>query len=171
MLQPNSRISMTDKGIKFYEQDILYDNYIYSGDFDIALNLDYCTPGFAIGLTNSEGSNLSDKEQVLLFKMGQKDVDIILLNKDSQKTLATFNSAFAKTYTKDLKYTLQKRDATYTLFIGEQKVCTFKAPIDLNTYNIIYYSNKDNIITNINIASSIPYGWVTNMQNTNGGYI
>lgn len=170
MLQPNSRVSM-ESGIKFYEQDILYDDYIYSGDFDIALNLEYCTPGFALGLTNSEGSSLADKEQILLFKMGQKDVDIIFSNKDSQKTLATYNSAFAKTYTDDLKYTLQKRDATFTLYIGEQKVCTFKAPIDFDTYNLIYYSNKDNIIKNINVAASIPYGWVTNMQNTNGGYI
>lgn len=170
MLQPNSRVSMKS-GIKFYEQDILYDDYIHSGDFDIALNLEYCTPGFALGLTNSEGSSLADKEQILLFKMGQKDVDIIFSNKDSQKTLATYNSAFAKTYTDDLKYTLQKRDATFTLYIGEQKVCTFKAPINFDTYNLIYYSNKDNIIKNINVAASIPYGWVTNMQNTNGGYI
>ena len=157
MLQPNSRISM-ESGIKFYEQDILYDDYIYSGDFDIALNLEYCTPGFALGLTNSEGSSLADKEQILLFKMGQKDVDIIFSNKDSQKTLATYNSAFAKTYTKNLKYTLQKRNATFTLYIGEQKVCTFKAPVDFDTYNIIYYSNKDNAIKNINVAASIPYG-------------
>lgn len=170
MLQPNSRINL-DKGIKFYEQDILYDNYIYTGDFDIALTLDYATPGFGIGLTNSEGSYLEDKENTLLFKIGQKSVDIIYLNKDAQKTLATYNSAYAKTYTEDLKYILQKRDAIFTLYVGEQKVCDFKSPEDFNTYNIIYYSNKDNEIKNINIASSIPYGWVTNMQNTNGGYI
>ena len=170
MLQPNSRISM-DNGIKFYEQDILYDDYIYTGDFDIALNLEYCTPGFAIGLVNSEGKTLEDKDQVLLFKIGQKNVDIIFLNKDSQKTLATYNSAYAKTYTADLKYTLQKRDAVFTLYIGQQKICTFTAPIDFNTYNLIYYSNANNTIKNINIFSSIPYSWVTNMQNTNGGYI
>ena len=170
MLQPNSRINL-EKGIKFYEQDILFDNYIYTGDFDIALTLDYASPGFGLGLTNSEGQSLTDKEEVLLFKMGQKSVDVIHMNKDAQKTLATYNSAYAKTYTEDLKYTLQKRGAEFTLYIGEQKVCVFKAPNDFNTYNLIYYSNKDNEIKNINIASSIPYGWVTNMQNTNGGYI
>ena len=170
MLQSNSRISM-DNGIKFYEQDILYDDYIYTGDFDIALNLEYCTPGFAIGLVNSEGKTLEDKDQVLLFKIGQKNVDIIFLNKDSQKTLATYNSAYAKTYTANLKYTLQKRDAVFILYIGQQKICTFTAPIDFNTYNLIYYSNANNTIKNINISSSIPYSWVTNMQNTNGGYI
>ena len=170
MLQPNSRINL-ENGIKFYEQDILFDNYIYTGDFDIALTLDYASTGFGVGLTNSEGKTLTDKEEVLLFKMGQKSVDVIHMNKDAQKILATYNSAYAKTYTEDLKYILQKRGAEFTLYIGEQKICDFKASNDFNTYNLIYYSNKDNIIKNINIASSIPYGWVTNMQNTNGGYI
>lgn len=170
MLQPNSRINL-DNGIKFYEQDILFDNYIYTGDFDIALTLNYANPGFGVGLTNSEGKTLSDKEEVLLFKLGQKSVDVIHMNKDAQKVLATYNSAYAKTYTEDLTYTLQKRGAEFTLYVGEQKVCLFKAPSEFETYNLIYYSNKDNQIKNINIASSIPYGWVTNMQNTNGGYI
>ena len=170
MLQPNSRIYLNN-GIEFYEQDILFDNYVYTGDFDIALTLNYANPGFGIGLTNSEGQTLSDKEEVLLFKLGQKSVDIIYLNKDSQKTLATYSSAYAKTYTEDLKYVLKKRNTTLTLYVGEQKICDFKSISDFNTYNLIYYSNKDNIIKNINIASSIPYGWVTNMQNTNGGYI
>lgn len=170
MLQPNSRINL-DNGIKFYEQDILFDNYIYTGDFDIALTLNYANPGFGVGLTNSEGKTLSDKEEVLLFKLGQKSVDVIHMNKDAQKVLATYNSAYAKTYTEDLTYTLQKRGAEFTLYVSEQKVCLFKAPSEFETYNLIYYSNKDNQIKNINIASSIPYGWVTNMQNTNGGYI
>lgn len=170
MLQPNSRINL-DNGIKFYEQDILFDNYIYTGDFDIALTLNYANPGFGVGLTNSEGKTLSDKEEVLLFKLGQKSVDVIHMNKDAQKVLATYNSAYAKTYTEDLTYTLQKRGAEFTLYVGEQKICLFKAPSEFETYNLIYYSNKDNQIKNINIASSIPYGWVTNMQNTNGGYI
>ena len=170
MLQPNSRINL-DNGIKFYEQDILFDNYIYTGDFDIALTLNYANPGFGVGLTNSEGKTLSDKEEVLLFKLGQKSVDVIHMNKDAQKVLATYNSAYAKTYIEDLTYTLQKRGAEFTLYVGEQKVCLFKAPSEFETYNLIYYSNKDNQIKNINIASSIPYGWVTNMQNTNGGYI
>ena len=63
MLQPNSRINL-ENGIKFYEQDILFDNYIYTGYFDIALTLNYASPGFGIGLTNSEGKSLSDKEEV-----------------------------------------------------------------------------------------------------------
>lgn len=170
MLQDNSRIYLNN-GIEFYEQDILFDDYIYTGDFDIALTLDYAAPGFGIGLTNSEGNTLTEKEEILLFKIGHKSVDIIYSNKDSQKVLATYHSAYAKTYTSNLKYILQKRNTMFTLYVGEQKICEFKSLSDFNTYNLIYYSNKGNVIKNINIASSIPYGWVTNMQNTNGGYI
>lgn len=170
MLQSNSRI-YSDKSIKFYEQDIIYDDYIYTGDFDIALTLNYFSPGFGIGLVNSEGSLLEDKENTILFKMGYKNVDIIMINKGTQKTLATFHSAYAKSYTNNLKYKLEKRDNTFTLYIGDQKITEFKSPIDFNTYNLIYYSNKGNEIKNINIASSIPYSWISNMQNTNGGYI
>lgn len=180
MLQPNSRVTLTDKGIQFYEQDILFDDYIYTGDFNIALTLEYNFPGFSIGLTNSEGSNLQDKEEIILFKLGQEYVEIISLNKDSQKTLATFPSGFSTVNMfNKLIYCLEKRGANFTLILKgnkdgklvEEKVFSFKSPIEFETYNLIYYSNKNNIIENINIASSIPYGWVTNMQNTNGGYI
>lgn len=180
MLQPNSRVTLTNKGIQFYEQDILFDDYIYTGDFNIALTLEYTFPGFSIGLTNSEGFNLQDKEEIILFKLGQGYVEVIFSNKDSQKTLATFPSSFSTVNMfNNLIYYLEKRNNEFTLTLkGEkdgklesEKVCSFKSPIEFETYNMIYYSNKNNVIKNINIASSIPYGWVTNMQNTNGGYI
>lgn len=167
MLQPNSRVTLTNKGIQFYEQDILFDDYIYTGDFNIALTLEYNFPGFSIGLTNSESSNLQDKEEIILFKLGQGYVEVIFSNKDSQKTLATFPSGFSTVNMfNNLIYCLEKRGSNFTLILkGEkdgklesEKVCTFKSPIEFETYNVIYYSNKDNIIKNINIASSIPYG-------------
>lgn len=170
MLQPTSRIEI-DNGIKFYEQDVLYDDYIYSGDLDITLTLDYSLPGFGIALISSEGLSLADKEEILLFKIGNKIAEVIYKNKDTQKTLASFNSAYAKTVTTDLIFKLSKRNNRYELHIGDQKVCNFKAPCDIQSYNLSYYSNKDNIIKNVNIAAAIPYGWITNMQNTNGGYI
>lgn len=170
MLQPTSRIEM-DNGIKFYEQDILYDDYIYTGDLDILMTLDYSSSGFGIALISSEGLSLADKEEILLFKISNKVAEVIYKNKDSQKTLASFNSAYAKTVTANLQFKLSKRNNKYELYVGSQKVCSFKAPCDIQSYNLAYYSNKDNVIKSINIAAAIPYGWVTNMQNTNGGYI
>ena len=57
MIQYDSRITIDD-GIKFYEQDILYDDYLYSDNVDIALTLEYVTPGFGIALINNEGNSI-----------------------------------------------------------------------------------------------------------------
>ena len=65
MIQSNSRVEI-DNGIKFYEQDILYDDYIYTGNTDIEVTLDYVNPGFGIALINSEGNYLSEKKEILL---------------------------------------------------------------------------------------------------------
>lgn len=171
MIQPTSRIQQTNKGIESYEQDILYDDYVYTGDFDMTLKLDYNNNGFGVILTNSEGLSLEDKEEVLLFKMGHKTVEIIYKNKNAQKVLGTYNAAYSKTCTEDLLYRLTKYNNKYTLYIHTQKICEFNSNIEFNSYNLAYYSNSFNIIKHISVAASIPYGWIVNMQNTNGGYI
>ena len=50
-------------------------------------------------------------------------------------------------------------------------MATFNCPYDMDYYYIGYYSNQDNVIKHINIASAVPYGWIVNMERTNGGYI
>ena len=72
MLQPTSRIEQINSGILFYEQDILFDDYIYTGDFDIEVQVDYNNLGFGIMFSNSEGSSLSEKDELSLFKIGNK---------------------------------------------------------------------------------------------------
>lgn len=158
MIQPTSRIQQTNKGIEFYEQDILYDDYVYTGDFDMTLKLDYNNNGFGVILTNSEGLSLEDKEEVLLFKMGHKTVEIIYKNKNAQKVLGTYNAAYSKTCTEDLLYRLTKYNNKYTLYIHTQKICEFNSNIEFNSYNLAYYSNSFNIIKHISVAASIPYG-------------
>ena len=175
MIQSNSRIEI-DNGIKFYEQDILYDDYIYTGNTDIEVTLDYVNPGFGIALINSEGNYLSEKKEILLFKMNNKNVEIIYKNKDNLDSYynpvkGNLNAAYAKCYSEDLTFKISKVNNKYTIYVGDQKIGVYNSQCDLESFNIGYYSNKDNIIKNISIASSVPYGWIVNMRNTNGGYI
>lgn len=170
MLQPTSRIEL-DNGIVFYEQDVLYDNHIYIGDLDITLNIEYANSGFGIILANSEGNTLSEKKEVLLFKIGNRSAEIIYKNDDATKILGTYNSYYARTHSEKLEIRLLKRTNNYKFYVGDQLVANFNSPVEMNSYNICYYSNMYNVLKDINIAASIPFGWVTNMQNTNGGYI
>lgn len=170
MIQYNSRVEVNN-GIKFYEQDLLYDDYLYSGNIDIDLTLDYANPGFGVALIDNEGNSII-KDTSLIFKLCSGTFEII--EKDmynNMKTLFSTSASQAKCYTKNLKFKISKRDNTYSFQIGDLQIKNIVLPCEINNYIIGYYSNKDNIIKSINIASSIPYGWIVNMSNTQGGYI
>ena len=68
MINPTARVEI-DNGIKFYEQDVLYDDYIYKGDTDITVTVDYANPGFGIALLDSAGTYLAQKKEILMFTM------------------------------------------------------------------------------------------------------
>lgn len=170
MIQYNSRITI-DEGIKFYEQDIMYDDYLYSGDIDITLCLDYANPGFGIALINNEGNSIINS-YTLMFKLSNGVFEIIEKNTNNHTTILFSTSASsAKPYTSDLVFKISKRNNIYTFNIGNLELKNISLSVEMNNYILGYYSNKDNVIKSINIASSIPYDWNVNMTNTGGGYI
>ena len=170
MLKANSRIELLE-GIRFYEQDILYDDYIYTGSCQIELDIDYYNNGFGIVLINATNNLLTTESPAILFRLNHKSVEVIYKESSLQKVLGTYSSAHARTCTDNLKMILRKRNDRYSLSIGDQIVCTFDCEYKFDSYFIGYYSNKDNTINHISIASTVPYGWIVNMQHTNGGYI
>ena len=140
MLLPTSRIEKDQLGIKFYEQDMLVDDYIYSGDLEAHVSLKYVTPGFGIALINSEGYSLKDKNEILLFRFGYKEASIIYKNGDKQRTLAVFNTPTVITPIDNLHIKLKKTNNTYQLFVEVKQIGSFKVPYELLSYNIGYYS-------------------------------
>lgn len=170
MLQYNSRITV-DNGIRFYEQDFLYDDYLYSGDIDITLRLRYANPGFGIALIDNEGNSIINSH-TLLFRISNGIFEIIEKNTQNN-AVVLFSTSFsqAKPYKEDLLFKIKKRNNSYSFVIGNSELNSISLPVEINTYMLGYYSNKDNIIKEINIAASIPYNWNINMSNTGGGYI
>lgn len=171
MIQYNSRVKMNDLGIKFYEQDLLYDNYLYSGDIDIDLNLEYASPGFGVALIDNEGNSII-RNYSLIFKLGAGVFEIIEKDiNNNPKVLFSMSATPATTYKDNLRFKISKRGNKYSFMIGELELNDLSLSAEINNYIIAYYSNKDNIIKEINIAAAIPYDWNVNMSNTNGGYI
>ena len=170
MIQYNSRITINN-GIKFYEQDIVYDDYLYSDNIDITLTLDYANPGFGVALINNESNSVINCNAIM-FKLGNGVFEIIEKNNNNHMNILFSTSASpAKPYISDLLFKISKRNNTYSFIIGNLEFKNISLPIEINNYILGYYSNKDNVIKSINIASSIPYDWNVNMSNTGGGYI
>ena len=171
MFQATSRIE-SDNGIKFYEKDVLFDDYKYNDDIDIELTLDYINNGFGIMFINSENSSLQDKDEKLLFKLANQSIQVYYKSKIQEQTLIlTAPCTAVKTIAKDLKFKITKRSNLYNVFINNTKIISYTSKHDITKYNLAYYSNKNNVIKTINIAAQIPYNWIVNMKNTNGGYI
>lgn len=170
MIQYNSRITI-DNGIKFYEQDIMYDDYLYSGDIDITLRLEYANPGFGVALINNEGNSIINSSS-LMFKLCNGVFEIIEKNTTNHTNILFSTSASpAKPYVDNLIFKISKRGNIYTFVIGDLELKNISLAVEMNNYILGYYSNKDNVIKAINIAAAIPYDWTVNMTNTGGGYI
>ena len=170
MFISNSRIELVD-GIRFYEQDVLYDDYIYTGDCQIDVDLDYYNNGFGILLINSNNKILSNVNAALLFRLNHKSLEVIYKENSLQKIVGVFSSAHSITCTDNLQISLRKIKNKYTMAIGGQIVCDIEMNYDFENYHLGFYSNQDNTINYINVAGNVPYGWIVNMRQTNGGYI
>ena len=170
MFISNSRIELVD-GIRFYEQDVLYDDYIYTGDCQIDVDLDYYNNGFGILLINSNNKILSNVNAALLFRLNHKSLEVIYKENSLQKIVGVFSSAHSITCTDNLQISLRKIKNKYTMVIGGQIVCDIEMNYDFENYHLGFYSNQDNTINYINVAGNVPYGWIVNMRQTNGGYI
>lgn len=170
MLLSNSRIDK-NSDILFYEQDMLLDNQVYSGNVQVTINLDYINPGIGIALISNEGVSLENDGETYLFRLGHSEYSIIRRFGIKNTVLESGPVVNVKPFKENLKLTLKKINSTVYFYVNDKLITKKYISTDLSTYTIGYYSNAGNIIKSISIASEIPEGWIVNMKNTNGGYI
>lgn len=170
MLLSNSRIDK-NSDILFYEQDILLDNQVYSGNIQVTVNLDYINPGIGIALISNEGISLESDGETYLFRLGHSEYSIIRRYGIQNTILESGPVVNVKPFKENLKLILKKINNKVYFYVNDKLITQKSLTADLSTYTIGYYSNAGNIIKSISIASEIPDGWIVNMKNTNGGYI
>lgn len=170
MLQENCRIESFN-GYKFYEQDILFDDYMFSNDIQLTVDLDYVSPGFGIALVDNEGSSIKEKRFAYLFKIGYKEASIYYSTKEAKTLVKQLSVKDVYTIQENMKFTFVKQGKKVTIKINDKEIFSEYTNKSIDKYNIGYYSNVGNIINSISIASAIPDRWTVNMNNTQGGYI
>lgn len=181
MFQTNSRVER-DNGIRFYEQDVLSSDYVYTGDMVIDLSVDYLYPGIGILLAVDNGKPLNEVDSLYLFKLGDNDFHVIERHYLSQSTPLEASCAFAasdantnanlifskKGQVVELNV-VTHNPVTNTRELRELGHYTIKGSLD--KYRIGFYSNAGNTLKYASIASGIPTNWMVNIKNTNGGRI
>lgn len=170
MFQSKSRIEIAS-GVRFYEQDILFDDYVYSNDIQISLDVSYMTPGIGIALMTNEGLPLEEQKEVYLFKAGYRDAVVYYRLGDIQKKMSAVSTNIYPPIN-SMKLTFTKRGRRIMMAVeGHGEILNYMLPVSIDRYTIGIYSNAGNTVSNMSIASSIPDGWTVNMRNTEGGYV
>lgn len=156
------------KGIYFYEQDIIYDDYVYQGDMIIDIKLDYYHNGFGLVLFPYPGLKIENQKTNYLFKISSKELSIYVRNNETLKKIKSSSVLIAPPIT-NLDLTFSKIGRQITILHQNQMLLSYQLPTAFYKQSVGYYSNKGNIIKSISIASKIPKDWSINMSNTLGG--
>lgn len=169
-------------GCRFFEQDILLLDYIYSNNVMIDVLLDYQTSGF--GFVMSEDSGAAESENILLIKFG-KENQYQVISKEflDQKTLVDSFIDPGTTIVpgiNNLKLMLKKIGTKITVsryepdtngIPNEITLMSYNMRHDMENFKIGFYSNAGNTIKFSAISSDAPSNWITNIFNTDGGRI
>ncbi|WP_312339244.1 hypothetical protein [Anaerospora hongkongensis] len=181
MFQTNSRVER-DNGIRFYEQDVLSSDYVYTGDMVIDLSVDYLYPGIGILLAVDNGKPLNEVDSLYLFKLGDNDFHVIERHYLSQSTPVEASCAFAASDANtNANLIFSKKGQVVELNLVTHNPVTNARELrelghytikgSLDKYRIGFYSNAGNTLKYASIASGIPTNWMVNIKNTNGGRI
>jgi hypothetical protein len=170
MLQQNSRIEKF-KGYRFYEKDILHDDYVFTHDIEVNVDVTYITPGFGIALIDTGSSSIKDKPDTYLFKVGYREASIYYSTAAGTTLISQVSCPDATIIQENMSFTLKKSGKKVQMYLNDKLIFEQYVNKSLDKYNIGYYSNIGNIINSINIAANIPNNWVVNMKNTKGGYV
>lgn len=167
---PNCRIEKNEDGIRFYEQDILCCNYIFTGDLKINMTVDILSSGFGVALFKDNSKTALEANEAIIFKFGSLDFSVINKSYTAYSTPVHSSCSIAPPM-QNAKITFIKSGAKIQLYHNDIKAgeYTMKNPYD--TYRIGFYSNSGNIIRYINIYAGVPKKWDVSVKNTNGGRI
>lgn len=182
MFDNKARVAQTIGGCRWYEQDIVLLDYIYSGNCIIDISLEYNTPGFGILLAEADGSDVFDSGYSVLYRIGDRSYSV------EEKIMGDSNGGTEGSYPvmpdgSTVHLTFYKADKmiwmTYTYTDTSGNTVTYggynlgnaSLAEDLESYRIGFYSNAGNVLNLATISTAMPAGWVVNIHNTNGGRV
>lgn len=175
----------TVNGCKFIQQDILLFDYVYSGDTETEVHLNYVNPGFGLVLVEAEGKDITQSENIYIFKLGARnEYQVITKQYMEQYTAKDEFIGSGVDIAPDgspimllFKFTERYKLRCYYITKGnnginnEQLLFTFNLPHDINNYKLGIYSNFGNTLRFASVKSEAPSNWVSNIFNANGGRI
>lgn len=172
-LQETGRVEQ-DGGLKFYEQDIVQLDYIYTEDVIVDFDVRYNKPGFGLIVSVYDpwnGTGASSK-RMLLAKVGSMECSFYEKTATGQELLKKESCTLVPDG-KEYKFRFRKTGTMlyiYESVADDDKLlarCSIGESYDRFTLGI--YSGAGNTVLSMNIEDDYPNAWGTSIKNTNGG--
>ena len=173
MIQPNAKIEKLN-GIRFYDQDIIFDDFVYNDYAELVLDVDYAMPGFGFVLINSTSSIITDDCEAFLFRIGFREASIEYKSGTVYQTILTIPTDITPSIDNHIKIKFTKHNKDVFFVVDNDTIFGqrhYKLPKTISKFCIGIYSNAGNAIRSISSNSLIPDYWNINMYNTIGGRI
>lgn len=183
LIEPSSRIEKIEAGIRFFEQDIIFSDYLFEGNLEIDMTLDYLFCGFGIVIAERyKDEPPLNSQRAHLFKLGNNNFRVIeknVLTQTQKKENTCLMMPGPDKKNIRLEFVISPLRAvlygyeynTVTEKNERIELGTYKFTKPLNEYFIGFYSNKGNILRNIDYKQGVPKNWRTSISNTHGGRI
>lgn len=172
-LQENGRV-IQDDGLKFYEQDIVPLDYVYTEDVIVDFDVIYNRPGFGLvfSASNKWGGTEMESGQKIIAKVGTLECTFYEKTPEAQSVIEK-GSCTLSPDGKEHTFRFSKTGTqihVYELSGDSQELlgrCNISDGYDRYTLGI--YSSAGNIVRSMDIKDNYPSAWGTSVKNTNGG--
>ena len=177
-----SRVQKVTEGVQFYEPDILCSSYLFSGDLEINIVIDYERPGFGVALIECderEPDKMNNYSNLYLGKLGMNDYRVYRKRLGVQKEIYSGGGIFEPEI-KNASLTFKLEGHNFSVIYHTLDSNNNPRDVSIGTthldklftvYRIGFYSNADNIIRSVNFKSMVPKHWRTSVENSMGGRI
>ena len=178
----DSRIQRTEKGVYFYEQDVLYSPYLFAGNITVDIQAEFARPGLGIVLAEDNEKPFRDATHRYLFDVGAYEYNVYEKHNMTQAQGLNVSSTIRPGKGKQMhfRFVMERYQMKAYLVIKskeekdkelEELLGTYKFSRKFHHYRIGIYSEKGNTINNVAFLQDIPEHWNVSSENVRGGRI
>lgn len=169
MFYPVSRVEPAETGLRFYEKDILYCQYVLTGNADIEIEASFLAPGLGVVFMET-GDDALKPDRGFLIRIGYNDC-LILQKKFSETITLKHTSCLLAPPVSNIKLRFCKEGQTISAVYNGKEIAKTTLPHDMDEFRFGIYSNAGNIIKKTTVYLDAPVDWLSEVNNTNGGIL
>ena len=166
----NTSRSVYENGLRFYEEDILFDSHIYHANQIVHLELSYVKNGVGLIIGLLPGQPLEKQDLYYFLRLDAYSASLFLVNQMHYERLEHVSTPICAPLD-ELKIDMQITPNQIVLALNDRKFMYADLNYAIGDHHLGIYSQKDNTFTKMFVEGRTPLIWRTNMHAAENGRI